>query len=125
MGRTAATAEMTNSAAPMSFGSFECAMVVMVPRCTHCHCRIAGHVVRSGTGAIYCSTLCASQSRARLKHPPLQELRVALVFRIAQPDFVQHREGGLGIRRLDRDGVELVVADPQLAELGLTVPQIE
>lgn len=59
MSRAAATAEMTKSAAPMSFGSFECAMVVMAPRCTHCNCRIAGTVVRSGTGAIYCSTQCA------------------------------------------------------------------
>ena len=65
MSRTAATAEMTERTAPMSFGSFECAMVLMAPCCTHCNCRIAGHVVRSGTGAIYCGAQCACQSRAR------------------------------------------------------------
>jgi glutamate/tyrosine decarboxylase-like PLP-dependent enzyme len=65
MRQTAQTANLTKSAAPMSFGSFECAMVVMAPRCTHCNCRIAGTVVRSGTGAIYCGTQCARQSRAR------------------------------------------------------------
>ena len=64
MNRTAPT-DNTIRTAPMSFGSFECAVVVMVPRCTHCNCRIAGHVVRSGTGAIYCSNHCAYQSPPR------------------------------------------------------------
>jgi hypothetical protein len=62
---TAPTADQTKSAAPMSFGSFECAMVLMAPRCTHCNCRIAGTVVHSDTGAIYCCAQCARQGRAR------------------------------------------------------------
>lgn len=65
---TAPTADPTKSAAPMSFGSFECAMVLMAPRCTHCNCRIAGAVVRSDSGAIYCGAQCAHQSRARAQN---------------------------------------------------------
>ena len=61
---TAPTADLTKGAAPMSFGSFECAMVLMALRCTHCNCRIAGTVVRSDSGAIYCGAQCAHQSRA-------------------------------------------------------------
>jgi hypothetical protein len=63
MSPTVPTAELTKSAAPMSFGSFECAMVLMAPRCMHCNCRIAGTVVRSDTGAIYCGAQCARLSR--------------------------------------------------------------
>lgn len=65
---TAPTADLTKSAAPMSFGSFECAMVLMAPRCTQCNCRIAGTVVRSDNGAIYCGAQCAHQSRARVQN---------------------------------------------------------
>lgn len=48
---------------PMSFGSFEYAMVVMVPRCSHCNRRIAGHGVRMAAGDIYCDTQCAGRGR--------------------------------------------------------------
>jgi hypothetical protein len=65
---TAPTADLPKSAAPMCFGSFECAMVLMAPRCTHCNCRIAGAVVRSDSGAIYCGAQCANESRARVQN---------------------------------------------------------
>ncbi|MEO8419922.1 MAG: hypothetical protein ABI457_01895 [Hyphomicrobium sp.] len=65
MSRTAPTTETTKRDVPMSFGSFEGAMVVMLPRCAGCNCRIVATGVRSGAGAIYCSNQCACQSRAR------------------------------------------------------------
>jgi hypothetical protein len=65
MRQTAPTANLTKSAVPMSFGSFECAMVLMTPRCSHCNCRIVGTVVRSSTGTIYCCARCARQNHAR------------------------------------------------------------
>jgi hypothetical protein len=49
---------------PMSFGSFEYAMVVMAPRCAHCNRRIAGHGVRTAAGDTYCSIQCAGRGRA-------------------------------------------------------------
>ena len=59
--------ETTAAAVPMSFGSFESAMVVMVPRCARCNCRISGTGVCSDAGEIYCSNQCACQSRAFLE----------------------------------------------------------
>jgi hypothetical protein len=49
---------------PMSFGSFEYAMVVMAPRGPHCNRRITGDGVRSAAGDIYCGTQCAGRGRA-------------------------------------------------------------
>lgn len=63
MSRTAPTTETTKRDVPMSFGSFEGAMVVMLPRCAGCNCRIVATGVRAG--ANYCSNQCACQSRAR------------------------------------------------------------
>ena len=52
------------TAGPMSFGSFEYAMVVMTPRCSHCNRRVTGHGVRMAAGNIYCSTQCTGGVRA-------------------------------------------------------------
>ena len=52
------------TAGPMSFGSFEYALVVMTPRCSHCNRRVTGHGVRMAAGDIYCSTQCAGRVRA-------------------------------------------------------------
>jgi hypothetical protein len=65
MRQSTPTANLTKSAVPMSFGSFECAMVLMVPRCSHCNCRIVGTAVRSSTGTIYCCARCAWQAGAQ------------------------------------------------------------
>jgi len=46
------------------FDSFECAVHVLAPRCTHCGCRILGHGVEAG-GAFYCCAHCASTEGIR------------------------------------------------------------
>jgi hypothetical protein len=43
------------------FDSFECAIHMLAPTCTHCGCRIVGHGVEAGT-AIYCCANCARNS---------------------------------------------------------------
>ncbi len=42
------------------FDSFECAINVMAPQCTHCDTRIIGHGVEE-SGKIYCCANCAAQ----------------------------------------------------------------
>jgi hypothetical protein len=42
------------------FDSFECAINIMAPHCSHCDTRIIGHGVED-SGKIYCCANCASQ----------------------------------------------------------------
>ncbi|HLH75804.1 MAG TPA: hypothetical protein VKV28_03255 [Candidatus Binataceae bacterium] len=44
----------------LTFDSFECAIQMLAPLCTHCNCRIIGHGVEQG-GRIYCCANCAKQ----------------------------------------------------------------
>ncbi len=43
-----------------TFDSFECAIQVMAPTCSHCGCRIVGHGVQAG-GSMFCCAHCAQQ----------------------------------------------------------------
>ena len=43
------------------FDSFECAIHMMAPQCSHCQCRIIGHGVESD-GKFYCCAHCAKKS---------------------------------------------------------------
>ena len=43
------------------FDSFECAIHVLAPSCSHCGCRIIGHGLEAD-GAMYCCAHCAEQS---------------------------------------------------------------
>lgn len=43
------------------FDSFECAINVLAPRCTHCKTRIIGHGVEEA-GKMFCCTHCARAS---------------------------------------------------------------
>ncbi len=42
------------------FDSFECAISMLAPRCSHCDCMIIGHGVEAGN-KIYCCAHCAKQ----------------------------------------------------------------
>lgn len=42
------------------FDSFECAIHLLAPECSHCGCMIIGHGVES-QGAFYCCVHCAEQ----------------------------------------------------------------
>jgi hypothetical protein len=44
-----------------TFDSFECAIAMMAPECSHCHCRIIGHGLESA-GKFYCCAHCATQA---------------------------------------------------------------
>ena len=41
-----------------TFDSFECAISMLAPECSHCGCKIIGHGVE-GEGKIYCCANCA------------------------------------------------------------------
>ncbi len=43
-----------------TFDSFECAINVLAPKCSHCGCSIIGHGVEEGD-QIYCCVHCASR----------------------------------------------------------------
>jgi hypothetical protein len=43
-----------------TFDSFECAIHLLAPVCTHCGCRIIGHGVEDN-GTMYCCVNCAKQ----------------------------------------------------------------
>jgi hypothetical protein len=45
------------------FDSFECAMHMMAPRCTHCGCMIIGHGVQAGE-SVFCCGHCAHHEGA-------------------------------------------------------------
>lgn len=44
-----------------TFDSFECAIHMLAPACSHCGCRIIGHGVEAN-GTFYCCANCARQS---------------------------------------------------------------
>jgi hypothetical protein len=44
-----------------TFDSFECAIHVLAPTCSHCNCRIIGHGIESD-GTYYCCAYCARMS---------------------------------------------------------------
>jgi hypothetical protein len=44
-----------------TFDSFECAIHVLAPTCSHCGCRIVGHGMESA-GRFYCCAHCAKES---------------------------------------------------------------
>lgn len=43
-----------------TFDSFECAIHMLAPRCTHCSCTIIGHGVEA-KGKFYCCVHCAEK----------------------------------------------------------------
>ena len=47
-----------------TFDSFECAISVLAPKCSHCDCTIIGHGVEANN-KIYCCAHCASQHGVR------------------------------------------------------------
>jgi hypothetical protein len=44
-----------------TFDSFECAIHVLAPHCSHCDCRIIGHGVEK-SGTFYCCVHCAEKA---------------------------------------------------------------
>jgi hypothetical protein len=52
---------VTMGGATHTFDSFECAIHVLAPTCSHCGCRIVGHGMESG-GRFFCCAHCAKQS---------------------------------------------------------------
>jgi hypothetical protein len=44
-----------------TFDSFECAIHLLAPRCSHCDCRVIGHGVEAD-GEIFCCAHCAEMS---------------------------------------------------------------
>lgn len=44
-----------------TFDSFECAIHLLAPRCSHCKCRIIGHGVEAD-GVMFCCVHCAEKS---------------------------------------------------------------
>ena len=44
-----------------TFDSFECAIHLLAPKCSHCGCQIIGHGVEAN-GTYYCCGHCAHQS---------------------------------------------------------------
>ena len=44
-----------------TFDSFECAIYMLAPTCTHCRCRIIGHGVEA-SGQYFCCANCAKRS---------------------------------------------------------------
>ena len=53
--------DVTRGGETRTFDSFECAIHVMAPTCTHCGCRIIGHGLESN-GTMFCCAHCARQS---------------------------------------------------------------
>ena len=52
---------ITRSGSTRTFDSFECAIAMMAPVCSHCSCRIIGHGVEA-KGNFYCCVHCASEA---------------------------------------------------------------
>ena len=53
--------EVTMGGKRHTFDSFECAIHVLAPKCSHCGCRIVGHGVEA-EGVQYCCANCARLS---------------------------------------------------------------
>jgi len=49
---------MTREGETRTFDSFECAIAMMAPQCSHCRCKIIGHGIES-SGKFYCCAHCA------------------------------------------------------------------
>ncbi|MGI9076031.1 MAG: hypothetical protein ACR2G6_01735 [Gemmatimonadaceae bacterium] len=47
-----------------TFDSFECAIHMLAPSCSHCGCKIVGHGVEK-TGTFYCCVHCAEKAGVR------------------------------------------------------------
>lgn len=47
-----------------SFDSFECAIHMLAPTCSHCGCKVIGHGAEHA-GVFYCCAFCARQSGVR------------------------------------------------------------
>ena len=45
-----------------TFDSFECAIHVLAPVCSHCGCRIIGHGVEAASGRMFCCANCAERA---------------------------------------------------------------
>jgi phage terminase large subunit GpA-like protein len=45
-----------------TFDSFECAIHVLAPICSHCSCRIIGHGVETASGRYFCCANCAERA---------------------------------------------------------------
>ena len=54
------TFEISRDGKTHTFDSFECAIHVMAPQCSHCGCHIIGHGVE-GSGKIFCCAHCARE----------------------------------------------------------------
>lgn len=50
--------QVTQQGKSHTFDSFECAIHLMAPACSHCGCKIIGHGVEAG-GKMYCGAHCA------------------------------------------------------------------
>ena len=53
--------EVTLAGRNYVFDSFECAIHLLAPTCSHCGCRIVGHGLES-SGEMFCCAHCAQQS---------------------------------------------------------------
>ena len=49
---------VTSAGVTRTFDSFECAIHVLAPKCSHCACRIIGHGVEA-SGRYFCCANCA------------------------------------------------------------------
>ena len=45
-----------------TFDSFECAIHMLAPSCSHCGCRITGHGVEAASGRYFCCANCAEKA---------------------------------------------------------------
>jgi hypothetical protein len=56
--------EITQQGRRHVFDSFECAIHMMAPKCTHCGCSIIGHGVED-EGRMFCCAACARKAGIR------------------------------------------------------------
>jgi len=53
--------QVTQAGKSYHFDSFECAISMMAPPCSHCRCKIIGHGIESA-GRFFCCARCADES---------------------------------------------------------------
>lgn len=53
--------QVTKQGKTNTFDSFECAIQMLAPTCSHCKCRIIGHGVEAD-GVFYCCAHCAKHA---------------------------------------------------------------
>ena len=53
--------QVTMAGRTHTFDSFECAISVLAPACSHCRCRIVGHGLEAGD-KYYCCAHCAGEA---------------------------------------------------------------